>query len=206
MVSSASVGAHESIALSEEEFKMAQHYKSALEDTRVQAMKPAARMAAIAKDAGYKLAELQRAIDKADAAGDVKAKCEENLKEALARGALAGRIGRIEVDTTAAQAVTYVQWFNEEAKELATEASIAAAVSAQSCPVSSTITVWAQDKSATKTRVFQALISSTGARRINLDKVKDFANTRYLKLFEQVKTAANGDDMTAEAGARGVVQ
>lgn len=192
--------ASEPLGLTEDEFKMYQHYKIALTDARVQAMKPEARLGAIAKDAGYKPKDLQKAIEKGEAAGDVKAKCEGNLKEIFAQGDLAGRIGKLEVDTTAAHAVAYVQWFNEEQKNLPIEASYAAARAAEACPIASTVTVWAQDKGAPKTRVFQALVSSASARRINVERVKDFAETRYLKLFEKVKSVTNGDDLTAESG------
>ena len=99
-----------------------------------------------------------------------------------------------------AHAVAYVQWFNEEQKNLPIEASFAAARAVEACPIASTVTVWANDKGAPKLRVFQALVSSGSARRINVDRVKDFAETRYMKLFEKVKSAANGDDLTAESG------
>jgi hypothetical protein len=192
--------ASEPLGLTEDEFKMYQHYKIALADARVQAMKPEARLNAIAKDAGFKAKELQKAIEKGEAAGDVKSKCEANLKEIFAQGELAGRIGKLEVDTAAAHAVAYVQWFNEEQKNLPVEASFAAARAAEACPIASTVTVWAQDKGAPKMRVFQALVSSASARRINVDKVKDYAETRYMKLFEKVKSVANGDDLSSESG------
>jgi hypothetical protein len=198
VLTSAPAFALEPLGLTEDEFRMYRHYKAAMADERVQAMKPEKRLAAIAKDAGYKLKELQQAVEKGDAAGDVKARCEANLKEIFAAGELAGRMGRLEVDTEAAQAVAYVQWFNADPRLLPIEASIAAAKAAEACPIASTITVWAQDQAAPKVRVFQALISSTGARRINVDRVKDFAETRYLKLFEKVKSVANGDDFTVE--------
>lgn len=192
--------AAEPIDLSEEEFRMYQHYKLALTDPRVQAMKPEVRLGAIAKDARFKPKDLEKAIERGEAAGDVKAKCEANLREIFQKGELAGRIGRSEVDTSAAQAVTYVQWFNEDQKNLPVEASFAAVRAAEACPIASTITVWAQDKSAPKRRVFQALVSAASARRINVDRVKDFAETRYMKLFEKVKTVTNGDDFTSETG------
>lgn len=194
------VFAAEKVELTEDEFKMFRHTKLALEDPRVQAMKPEARLAAIAKDAGFKLKELQKAMERGEAAGDVKAKCEANLKEALAATELKDQLGRLEVDTDAAHAVIYVQWFNEEAKDLAVQACTAAVAAANACPIASTVTVYANDKAAPKVRVFQALISATGAKRINAEKVKDFAETRYMKLFEKVKSVANGDDLTAENG------
>src|SRR4051812_25320633 len=105
--------AHEPVELTQDEFKMYRHYKQALDDERVQKLKPEAREAAIAKDAHYKLKELQQAVERAEAAGDFKAKCEANIKEALAKCDLAGRLGKIEVDVAEPHAVAYVQWLNE---------------------------------------------------------------------------------------------
>lgn len=190
----------ESFGVSEDEFKMYQQYQRALSDSRVQAMKPEVRLAAIAKDAGFKVQELQKAIEKGEAAGDVKARCETNLKELLGKGELAGRTGRLEVDITGAHPVAYVQWFNEEQKNLPVEASFAAAMAAEACPIATTVAVFAQDQAAPKQRVFQAIVSTASARRIKLDRVKDFAESRYLKLFEKVKSVANGDDLSAESG------
>jgi hypothetical protein len=200
VLSSTPVAALEPIGITEDEFKMYRHYTLALADERVQAMKPEKRLPAIARDAGYKPKDLEKAVAKGEGAGDLKAKCEANLKEVFAVGELAGRVGRLEVDTEAAHAVAYVQWFNAEPKNLPVEASFAAAKAAEACPIASTITVWAQDKAAPKVRVFQALISGTGARRISVDKVKDYAETRYMKLFEKVKSVANGDDFPFESG------
>ena len=190
----------EPLGLSEDEFKMYQHYKIAMTDARVQAMKPAAQLPAIAKDGGFKLKDLQAAIAKGDGAGDVKAKCESNLKEILGANELKGRTGRLELDTSAEHAVAYVEWMNEEPKNLMVEASYAAARAAEACPIASSIQIWAQDKANPKTRVFQALISTSGATRIKLDKVADFADSRYVKLFEKVKSVNNGDDLSSEHG------
>ena len=51
-----------------------------------------------------------------------------------------------------------------------------------------------------KARVFQALISSSAAAKISAEKCKDFAQTRYIRLFEKLKSVANGDDLSAETG------
>ena len=191
--------ASEPLGTSEDEFKMYLHYKLAMADVRVQAMKPEVRMAAIAKDASYKLKDLQLALTRVEAAGDVMAKCEANFKETFGTGQLAGRMGRLELDTTGDHAIAFVQWFNEEQNDLPIEASFAAARAAEACPIASTVTVWAQNKAAPRQRVFQALVSTASARRINVEKVRDFGQTRYLKLFERVKSVANGDDLSAES-------
>jgi hypothetical protein len=140
-------------------------------------------------------------MERGEASGDLKAKCDANLKEVFAATELKGKLGRLEVDTDAAHAVVYVQWFNEEAKDLAVQASTAAVTAVRACPIASTVTVYAQDKAAPRSRVFQALISASSARRINAEKVRDFAETRYLKLFEKVKSVAQGDDLSSESSA-----
>jgi hypothetical protein len=190
------------IALSEDEFKMVRHYQIALEDARVQKMPEGKRMPAIAKDSGYKLKDLQRALKKADAQGDVKAPCEANIKESIDAAPLAGRISKVNVDTSEAHAVAYVEWVNENATLLEEEAAAVAFRTAQACPILSSIQVWATDKANASARIFQALIARGAAQRINPDRIKDFAQTRYIKLFEKVKNASKGDTLDG-AAARG---
>lgn len=198
LVCSAPVLAVEPMGATEDELKMYLHYKLALADTRVQAMKPEARLPAIAKDASYKVKDLQQAIAHVEAAGDVKGKCEANLKDTFGKTELAGKTTRLEVDLSGDYAIVLVQWLNEDQKNLPIEAAYAAARAAEACPIATTVSVQAQDKAAPKQRVFQAVVSTASARRINIDKVKDYGETRYLKLFEKVKSAANGDDLSAE--------
>jgi hypothetical protein len=191
--------AAEPLGATEDDLKMYLHYKLAMADSRVQAMKPEVRLGAIAKDAGYKLKDLQKAIDAVEAAGDVKAKCEANLKETFGRTELAGKTARLEMDMSGDYAIAIVQWLNEEPKNLPIEAAYAAARAAEACPIATTVSVQAQDKAAPKQRLFQAVVSTASARRIIIDKVKDYGETRYLKLFEKVKSVANGDDLSAQS-------
>jgi hypothetical protein len=189
--------ASDRVTLTQEEFKMYRQYQKAMSDPRVEKIKPDKRLAAIAKDAGFKLKELERAISAGEQAGDVKAQCEAAIRQDLGQGALGGRLGTVEVDTDEPHAVAYVQWLNENPTRLEEEASWGAAVVAKACPLLSTIQLWAQDKQRPTQRVFQALISRAAAARINPDRAKDFAHTRYIRLFEQVKNAANGDELAS---------
>ncbi len=198
--SAAPAFASDPLPLSRDEFKMYRHYKVAVEDPRVQKMKPEARVAAIAKDAKYKLKDLNAVIAKGDEAGDLKALCEKNLKESLEGTDLKGRVGKIEADLSEEHGVAYVQWLNEKPEVLPIEASIAAATAVGACPVVSTVQVWAMDKANPKARVFQGLIGATSAANIKVDKAKDFAVTRYMRLFEKVKSVSNGDDLSGELG------
>jgi hypothetical protein len=191
------------INLTEDEFKAARHYQIALEDPRVQKMSANKRMQAIAKDAGIPLKTMERAVRRADAAGDVKATCEANIKEAGAVAPFAGRLAKVDVDTTEAHAVAYVQWLNENPSALEEEASQMAHRAAEACPIASTIQVWAQDKSNPRVRVFQALIDRSAAMRINPERAKDFAHSRYIKLFEKVRNVAAGDTIDPVASNGG---
>jgi hypothetical protein len=190
--------AAEPLDLSLDEFKMWKHWQNAMADDRVKAMKPEKRNPAIAKDARYKLKDMEAAVAKGEAAGDVKGKCEAALKEAVDGTALKGLLRRNEVDATEPHAVWYVEWANEKIENVEEEASLVA-VQAKACPILSSVQLWATDKAAPKTRVFQALISTNAAAKFNPEKVKDFADTLYIRKFEKVKSVANGDDLSAEA-------
>jgi len=200
LLCAASAHAADPFPLSRDEYKMYKHYQDALADPRVQKMKPEARMAAIARDAKLKLKELQAAVEKGDGAGDLKAKCDQGLKEALEGTALKGLTGKVEADLSEAHGVAYVQWMNDSPDKLNVEACVAARAAVDGCPIVSSVQVWAQDKANPKARVFQGLISASAAANIKPDKLKDFAETRYIRLFEKVKSVKNGDDLSAESG------
>src|SRR4051794_16070040 len=114
----------EPVALNQDEFKMYRHFTQAMDDPRVQKLKPEQQHAAIAKDAHYKLKDMDAAIAKAEAAGDFKSKCEANIKDAVGATDLKGRLGKVEVDITEPHAVAYVQWLNEAPDKLALEATL----------------------------------------------------------------------------------
>jgi hypothetical protein len=120
------------------------------------------------------------------------------LKTALTMTAIGQSIHKVEVDARAEHAVAYLAWTNEDPAQLEEEAATAAA-QARACAVLSSVQVWATAKGNTQQRVFQALISAPAAAKIQPEKIKDFADTRYIKLFEKVKNAANGDDLSQPA-------
>lgn len=185
--------AHQPIEFSADDFKVYRHFTQASEDPRVLKMNPASRRAAIAKDAKVKLKDLEKVIARAEAAGDFKAKCESNIREAIESSDKSVRLVKIDVDVSEPHAVAYVQWLNETPEKLAVEASVLAANTARACPILSTVQVWANDREQPKQRVFEALISAQAAQRIDAQKASEFAQTRYLRLFEKLKSIAHGD-------------
>ncbi|MCI0570500.1 MAG: hypothetical protein L0Y66_07100 [Myxococcaceae bacterium] len=184
--------------LSREEFRMYRYYLNALEHPEVRRMKPSMRTPAIARDGRFKLKELEAAIAKGSTEGDVQSRCETAVRTALEAGPLAGRLGRVEADVRDPHAVLYVQWFNEDLAQVEEEAALAVAQAVRACPLVSTIQVWAQAKAHPTARVFQGLISGQRAERFRTVDVADFADTRYLRAFEQVKHAGRGDDLSDE--------
>lgn len=193
------------VGLTIEEFRMYRQYKNALEDERVKKMPEAKRLPAIAKNAGFKVKDLEAAIEKGEAAGDLKGKCESAIKSKLEGGTLAGRVGRVIVDAEDPEAIAYVQWKNVDQSQLEEEAALTAFSTTESCPIASTIQVWAVNLGNPKERVFEARIDSDRARRFQGDRIKDFADTRYMRSFEAVKSAAKGDtfEPEPETGAPG---
>jgi hypothetical protein len=188
------------ISLTRDEFRMYRYYANAMEHPEVKAMKPEKRKPAIAKDGRFKLAELEAAIAKGEAEADLKGRCEAAVRGALGAGLLAGRVGQVEADLSSPQAVLYVQWFNEDLSQVEEEASFAAAEAVRACPVASTLSVWAQAKGQPSARVFQGLVSAERAERFKVADVADFADTRYLRSFEDVKHAGRGDDLSGASG------
>jgi hypothetical protein len=185
----------EPLELSLEDFKMFRQYQAAMEDARVQKLAPDKRMAAIAKNAKFKLPALEEAVRKGEAAGDIGAKCISQLKTALTLTSVGSAMHKVDVDARAEHAVAYLAWTNEDPALLEEEAATAAA-QARACGVLSSVQLWATPKGNTTQRIFQALISASAAAKIQPEKIKDFADTRYIKLFEKVKNAANGDDLS----------
>ncbi|HZA49367.1 MAG TPA: hypothetical protein VE549_01430 [Myxococcaceae bacterium] len=179
------------IALSQDEFKMFRHWQRALRDPLVQRIKPEGRTAAIARDAGYRLRDLQAAIAKGERAGDLTTACRSNIEEALRADARMGRTSQVSVDLDEPHAIAYVEWANQQPAQLEEEASWIAAVTVRACPVLSSILVWARDEARPGARRFEALISTSAAMKIDPSRAREFADTRYIRLFERVK---NGRD------------
>jgi hypothetical protein len=186
------------LQLSREEFRMYRYYLNALEHPEVQRMKPAARAPAIARDGRFKLKALEAAIAKGRSEGDIKARCEQAVRTSLEHGLLAGKLGRVEADVSDPHAVLYLQWFNEDVAQVEEEAAYAVAEAVRACPIVSTIQVWAQERGQARARVFQGLITGQRAERFRTADVADFADTRYLRAFEQVKHSGRGDDLRGE--------
>lgn len=165
------------------DFKLYRDYLDALEDARVQKLKQSARLAAIAKNFRIPEKKLRAAVEKGEAAGGaqaIQAKEEEALKAALAP-IFGDRLKEARVDCTHGHVVTYVAWTLDKKDQLDEEAALAAAKAVKAASVTSTVALWALEGEA---KVYEAKISADAAHNINEARIKDFADTRYAKLFE----------------------
>ena len=171
------------------EYETWRDYQAAIKDPVVLKMKEAKRKPAIAKNFKISLKELEAALKKGDAQGaDLPKKCEESSKEGVAGTPLTERVLSLSVDpSTSEHVVTYVSWRARKPAELEEEASLLAFRLARASPLSKTIAMWAEDDQGKK--VFEAKILSERALNFKEDRISEFADSRYIRLFEDVKNS-----------------
>ncbi len=174
--------------LTREEYKIWHDYKDALEDERVKKMKEKQKKPAIAKNFGISVKVLDAAIKKGDAAGAALPKqCEETSRAALTGTPVAERLLSLSVDSTSSHVVTYVSWRARKPADLEEEAALLAMKLAKASPITSTVALWAEDDQGKK--VFEAKIASDAALNFKEERIAEFADSRYMKLFEDVKNS-----------------
>jgi len=101
---------------------------------------------------------------------------------------LVNRVEQIEIVATNPHVVGYIRWKAGDSADLEEEASlIAHAFAKKADGLVDTISLGAID-SANQT-VFQAKVSLPSAKRIQVDRIGAWADSRYVRLFEDVKLA-----------------
>ena len=174
------------LTITRPQYQLFKDYQDALTDERVQKMKEKDRLPAIARNQKVKEKELREAV----ALGEQQATQVEGLEGASLKGAfqgtvLQGRTGELRVDASKGHVVTYVQWFNADPALLDQEACLAAERAVAAAPLTGTVFLYANDTAKRDQKVYSALISAENAARIKEDQIHDFAQTRYLRLFEK---------------------
>lgn len=183
--------AEETLSITRHQFQLYRDYQGALKDARVQKMKPKDRLAAIARNFRVKEKELRQAI----AAGDREGSQVEPVETAALKGAfkgtpLEGQMGELRVDAHEGHVVGYIQWFNTDPSKLDQEACWAASRAVKAAPLVGTFDLYASDSKARDKKVYTALIGADRAVNIHEDQIVDFAQTRYVRLFEKRQVMA----------------
>jgi hypothetical protein len=198
----------EAIDLTEEQFKTYHDYLEALQDPRVEKMKPADRVTKIAHNFHLSPAKLKEAIEKGERYGDLKAiatASEEAIRESLKGTPIEGRLIYLQVDTREAHVVTYVAWKLGKPEALEQEACWVAVRTRKAAPISADLRLWAsepgKDRDNPANRIFDGMISGEAAARIQEQRIADFASTRYIKLFERLRENGKAIRVAADADA-----
>jgi hypothetical protein len=188
--SSASVARADGADMTEAQFKAYHDYLDALTDARVQKMKPAKRLPAIAHNLGMPLPKLKAAIDKGKELGGAEAIAKASvdaIQQSVSGTPLEGRLGEVRVDTNDSHVVTYVSWKADKPDALEQEACLLVARAKKAAPISADIRIWATDPANQDHKMFDGMITGAAALNIKEPRIADFATTRYIKLFEQHK-------------------
>ena len=184
-----SVASAGEITISREEFVAVTELK-ALKENPKNAKVPEAKLKQQAsKTAGLKPQDFDAAQKKMDAfGGELGKKAEAVLKQKLEASILGKRTGTVVVDVSQAHVVVGVSWKQGNVLDLEDEAATVAGIVKEEVPFVATLAVWATD--AGEKKVFSAKIGHAPMQNINLAKIKDYAKTRYIKFFEEVKRGA----------------
>jgi hypothetical protein len=178
------------IAISQEEFVAVTEFKALKANPKNAKVADAKLKAQASKTAGLKPQDFDAAQKKLDVYGDdLGKKAEAVLKQKLEASILGKRVGTVLVDVSQAHVVVGVSWKQGNVLDIDDEAATVAGIVAQEVPFVATLAVWATDASDKK--VFSAKIGHAPMQNINLAKIKDYAKSRYIKFFEEVKRGAD---------------
>ncbi len=181
--------------LEEEDFRVYCGYLDALEDEKVKKLKPKQREQRIAKMAKMAPKKLAASVKKGQEVGatcdEIGKHYEEKLKKSLAE-VMPGRIDLFVFDwDDPSHVVAAVRWKGGDKQQLEEEAALLALTLATGAPIIRTIAVrgvnpLAADRESDDAVWFEGKINRQRASRIEKERIKDFADTRYIRLFDNV--------------------
>jgi hypothetical protein len=174
--------------MTSDEFALWKDYVDALGDERVQKLKEKDRLPAIARNFKVPEKKLRDAVKKGEQYGEqMGADSEKEARAALVGTPVEGRIKELRYDTSHAHVVAYLTWSVDRPDQVEEEASLVAVRCAKSAPLAKTLSLRIVEVG--DRPVFSALISREAALRINESRIADFADTRFIRLFEKVERA-----------------
>lgn len=179
-----------------EDYRLFCGYLDALEQPKVKAIKSEKkRDQRIARMAKLSVKKLKAAVEKVEKLG---ATCDEVGKKMEAdalvelKKALPGRVAVYQLDySDPDHVVALLTWKGGDKKQLEEEAALVAKTISDASPIVRTIAVrgvnpLVQDSTADEATWFEAKITRDRAARIDPKSIKDFADTRYIRLFDNV--------------------
>jgi hypothetical protein len=198
-----------------EDYRLFCGYQDALEDPSVAKLKGAKRDAKIAKMAKLPPKKLMAAVKKAELVGST---CDEigKLFEAAAKKAvdatLAGRIDSFDFDASdPSHVVASVVFRGGDIKKVVQEAALVAKAIGDVAPITKTLAIrvvspTAPDRTADAAIWFEGKMNAERSANIDAARVKDFADSRYIRLFDGIRCGSEAAAETALGYARGPCQ
>jgi hypothetical protein len=180
-----------SVNLSEDEFKTYFEYLDALQDERVQKLRPSQKLPSVARNFHMTPAKLKGIVDKGQQWPTLAAMgkdAEEAIRSAVAGTTLDGRLDMVDVDVGNQHVVSYVSWIASDLDKTPEEAVLLASKVKTAAPISADIRIWAEDPKDKTHKVFDGLILGEAAGRFQPARITDFARTRYIKAFQFART------------------
>lgn len=178
--------------ISKEDYYAASYYKQALDHPKIQKIKSnSARMKAVARDIRMSPKQLAKAIEKLDSlSGDPAELAVDAIKASLEKTRLKGKVLDVLINTDEPKhVVVYVRWQGTASKDAVKEASTIAHAVAAEAPFVSTLSLAAIHPKAPKSSrdsVWSAKIGHDRMSNIQPNRIDDYADRLYARLFEIV--------------------
>lgn len=169
------------------------YYQNALEHPAIQKIKSdKKKLDRVAKDLGWKPKKLKEAVAKYDAIeGDIEALATNAIKSALAKSRVKGRVLDVLINTSEPKhVVVYIRWRGSQSGDTLKEASAIAHEVSTATPFVSTLSLAAiHPKAAAESKepVWSAKIGFESMGKIQPNRIDDYADRLYARLFEGVE-------------------
>ena len=181
-------------AMTPDDFRVYCGYLEAQQEPALAKLATKARDAKIAKLAKVTPAKLKILVQRGEAWGasceDITKQLEQKIQGALQETRLKGRVEFVEITGEQwDQMVVRIRWKGEEDRFVEEEAATAAQVTYELFPMVHTMACAAYDPHNKDESLFEGIISNTRMANIQKDRIETFADTRYIKLFDNRKFA-----------------
>ncbi len=184
--------------LSADDYRVFCGYEDALKDPKIAKLSASKQWLKVAKMAKMKKSALQTAVKNAQAVGDSCAAIGKKMSaqyEQAIKKVLPGRVQWAQLDVSdPAHIVAGVRWVGGDKKKLVEEATLLAVKMHETAQFSKTLALRAvvpgEKAGSENPRIwYEATMASERAKNIDPKRIKDFANSRYSRLFDGVKCA-----------------
>ncbi|MFH1807326.1 MAG: hypothetical protein ABIJ09_01175 [Pseudomonadota bacterium] len=181
-------------SMTPDDFRVYCGYLEAQQDETMAKLSTKARDAKIAKMAKVNPKKLKQMVKLGESWGSsceaITKQVEKDILQALQDTRLKSRVEFVEVSGEQwDQMVVRIRWKGDEDRYLEEEAATAALVTLERFPMVHTMACAAYNPHKPDESLFEGIISNSRMGNIQKDRIETFADTRYIKLFDNKKFA-----------------